>query len=196
MKNRFFYVVWMTLIVSSVNAQDLSLYVGFSQTFMKDMKSMQDYVDLEIPVELKNTQRFPPYWQYGISMRWAISGKYKLGVYAFTTSTGGRATYEDYSGEFTFDQTLKCFGMSVHNEYTVYQVKNSEILVYLQTGYLANWLDLDYYLHLGDESDSQHESFRGSNYIFEGGAQYVIFFLNLGYSLMDDLAYKEIFLAT
>lgn len=171
----FLISLFIFFVCHQIDAQDLSLYAGLSHSLMDDMKRMQKFVGDQLPVRPKYVQQFPPYWQYGLSMRWGVTEKYKLGFYVFTTSTGGRTTYEDYSGEFTFDQTLKCFGLTIHNEYVVYEGERSAVLLYLETGYIATWLDLDYFLRIGDSNESLKEEFHSSNYLFEGGAQYQYF---------------------
>jgi hypothetical protein len=175
MIKRFLVAFILFIVCCRTDAQDLSLYTGLSYSLMEDMKDLQRLVANELPVRPKYVQEFPPYWQYGLSMRWGVTEKYKLGFYVFTTSTGGRATYEDYSGEFTFDQTLRCFGLTIHNEYVVHEGERSAVLLYLETGYIATWLDLDYFLRIGDSSESFTEEFHSSNYLFEGGVQYQYF---------------------
>jgi hypothetical protein len=171
----FCFVLFLFQSSFSSSAQGLTFFTGASLASMSDMKELQNAEAQQWPVQLKKTQTFPAYWQYAILMRWKIHERYRLGFHAFTTSTGARSTYEDYSGKITEDLALKCFGVAVHNEYLLEKKSRSEILGYLDTGYVFTWMNINNSILLGGNLSSQEDKYKSVNYLAEIGILYKYF---------------------
>jgi hypothetical protein len=173
------YIIILIACLGSASqgvAQDLSIYTGLSQTSMQDMKSLQQYIAWQIPVAYEFPSEFPAYWQYGLSMRWKVGDKSKLGFNAYTTSTGARSVYADYSGKSTQDYALKSLGIAVHYEYLLVEVKNTEVMAYGQIGYNHTDFSYDEYLQVGDQVLTTAEEFQSNNIMAEVGGVAKYFF--------------------
>jgi hypothetical protein len=143
---------------------------------MQDMKSLQQYIASQIPVPYEFPSEFPTYWQYGLSMRWKIADKSRIGFNAYTTSTGARSVYSDYSGKTSQDYALKSLGIAVHYEYKLVEIKNMEVLAYGQLGYNHTDFKYDEYLQIGNEVLTATEEFKSNNLMVEVGGVAKYFF--------------------
>src|SRR5688572_20814699 len=115
-------------------SQEVTVFVGMSQSSMNSLRQARLTVASAYPVKLKTTDDFPPYLRYGMTMLFHLNEKMKLGGQLSTTSTGSRATYQDYSGSITFDQKVKNISIGAHFEYHVYARKKTVVSVYNQQG--------------------------------------------------------------
>lgn len=158
--------------VFSTKAQDMTLTAGAAWSNMDDLRKTRDFVQSMSPVPLKITADFPAYWRFGFMMRWRIGTKMKLGFLASTTSTGSRATYEDYSGSIRFDQRVNNIGIGPHFQYNFVQDDKNIFAVYLNEGVLFSAYDVDYEIVLLDQSIDDATDYKATDIYSEPGLLY------------------------
>lgn len=148
--------------------QEIVIYGGLSTPSMKDLRSLQTYARLSWPVNVKAYGSFSPFWQQGVGINFPISSKMKVGLHVFSTSTGGRNFYEDYSGRIQEDFTARCVGLMGHFEYN-WGYKKSSFGVYSELGLVRSRVKylLDY--RLGNDSYIETETLRSLNLAHELG---------------------------
>lgn len=157
----------------SLHGQDIVASAGISQASMNDLKRLQEYLVVEFPVEFRNTQSFPPYFQYNITTTFSGSEKFRWGLRAYTTSTGARSVYADYSGEVRVDQTVSCIGIALHSELILKKFNRSELAMVLEVGHILTHLTVDGYFRLGNSpAETFNEKFKSANRMFETGLCY------------------------
>ncbi len=157
------------LCLHKVLAQDLTLHTGVSFVSMSDMKSLRQQKLSDFNVDFKVTDDFPAYWQHGFSATWLINPKFRTGFQLYTTSTGGRATYADYSGKVVFDQSLKFVGLLLQGEYVLTKDRRYEIAGYTAVGQGVSWLETYYFEMIAENVKQERESYRSGNRVGELG---------------------------
>lgn len=157
----------------SLQGQDIVVSAGVSQASMQDLKRLQEYLIVEFPVEFRNTQSFPPYFQYNITTTFSGSEKFRWGLRAYTTSTGARSVYADYSGKVRIDQTISCIGIALHSELILKKFNRSELAMVLEVGHILSYLKVEGYFKLGNyPEETFSEKFKSANRMFETGLCY------------------------
>jgi hypothetical protein len=154
-------------------AQDLTLFTGAASSSMNDLKSYRDGNLYQHQVRLQVVQDFPMYFRQGILLRFNIGGKLKWGVHLSTTSTGSRASYEDFSGSVAFDQTLKNISLGPHFQYTVISKKKYTFSIYKESGWVFTTMKVDKsYSINGQINESSSERYKSINSMIEYGLMY------------------------
>jgi hypothetical protein len=159
------------LFQSSIFAQELTVYVGIAQASMSDLKKLQTLLAQNAPVQLEITQSFPAYWQYGMKMNWIIANKVNLGFRAFTTSTGARSSYKDYSGQIVDDHTLRCYSVAPNLEYLFIKKNKFELSGYAAVGLLFTIFNWHSYYAVGSNFQIEDDNYKSTNSIVETGVQ-------------------------
>lgn len=167
-KRYFLFVIFLNFF-SLVQGQDVTIYTGISQSSMQDLKLLQVYQAGQIHVPYEFTDEFPSYWQYGLTMRWKVSNKSKVGFNTYTTSTGARSIYSDYSGKTYQDYVVKCFGLATYYEFTLLEKKKVEVGAYSELGYNLSTLSYDEYFQLGNQVLTESENFKSGSLMGEIG---------------------------
>ena len=110
MKTIFGFIFVVGIIVfpignacSQTKVQISALYSSF---YLNDIRKSQQNRLNYLPFEAKIVDDFPPYWGIKGKLLFQINNTLNIGVTEFLTSTGGRISYQDYSGSFLFDQNL------------------------------------------------------------------------------------------
>lgn len=102
-------LIFFLIISSLATAQENSIvfHTGLGTYSMKSQKQLQnDFRKYGIPY--KAVHEFPPYITLGVDIGFKVGMKTAAGVWYEYTSTGGRLSYEDYSGMAQLDQLLHC----------------------------------------------------------------------------------------
>jgi hypothetical protein len=170
-------------------SQELTVFVGMSQSSMNSLRQARSLIASAVLVELKTTDDFPPYLRYGMTMLFDLNEKMKLGGQLSTTSTGSRATYQDYSGSITFDQKVKNISIGVHFEYEVYAGKKSVVGVYGQQGPVFSMYQSIFDFQVSTESQHADEKYYATGYYFEFGGTYA-YRVSDRFSLVGNLGYQ------
>lgn len=95
------------------------LSAGVASFRMSDMKYLQEYILSTYPVEGKVTSSFPPYTSATLTV---YKQKYDYlrvgGSYSYST-TGGKSSYQDYSGEIVTDMTATSHRLGAYLSYVI-----------------------------------------------------------------------------
>lgn len=173
MKKFTYYLFSCIFFPVSLFSQDIVVSSGLSQASMKDLKNLQQYLIAEFPVEFKNTQSFPVYFQYNLTVTFKETEKFRWGLRTYTTSTGARSVYSDYSGEVRVDQTVSCIGVVLHSELILKKFARSELAMVLEVGHILSHLSVEGYFKLGNTpAETYTEKFKSGNRMFETGLCY------------------------
>jgi hypothetical protein len=92
---------------------------GVASVRMTDMKSLQDYILGTYPVEGKITSSFPPYTSASITIFKELYDYLRVGgAYSYST-TGGKSSYQDYSGNIFTEITASSHRLGAYISYTL-----------------------------------------------------------------------------
>jgi hypothetical protein len=113
---RFIFIVLLLVFVSeTTKAQKIKIELGYGIAgySMTDLKSFNDLILKNLPVEGKITDNFPsqPYETVTISSH--ISKTFIVGITGSYYTTGSRVSYKDYSGEYRFDNVLNSYNPGI-----------------------------------------------------------------------------------
>lgn len=171
---RALFVFALCVNVIQAGAQDLVLNTGISFHSLSKLKRFQDLYINDALVPLKSTQSFPPFLQYGFSVRSKLGATSKLvgGVTVFSVSTAARSTYADYSGRVNVDQTLYAFGASVSLLYPLTFSGKGKLLVYTNIGYEFSKLKLALDIVVNGNSDKGNDVYKASTPMSDLGLEY------------------------
>jgi hypothetical protein len=159
--------------LQSAFAQELIVAIGLSVHSLEKLKSAQSRLFSEYAVQLKSTQSFPPFLQYGVAMRFPLSNpKITLGGNVYGTSTAARSTYEDYSGQLEIDQRLRCIGFGFTFTYTLQEFTNAKLNLYTSVGAEFSTLKMDATLRLFNSTDNLENTYQAISPMGEVGLEY------------------------
>ena len=170
MKKLFFTGLVLFLLRPAL-AQEVIVMTGLSIHSHNKLKSAQ--ANFDFGVDLKSTQSFPPFLQYGLAMRFPLGqSRATLGGLFYSTSTAARSTYEDYSGRLDVDQRLRCLGLGFTFLYTLNESGKSKFNLYTSTGVEISTLKMDINLRLNDNSENVSNTYRAFSPMVEAGFEY------------------------
>ena len=84
----------------------ISIGLMYNVFNLKSLKNGQSAIIKELPFDAKVVENFPGYLGYKLTSHIPINNHLSLGAIAMFTSTGGRISYADYSGNYQLDQSL------------------------------------------------------------------------------------------
>ena len=168
---KLFLTGFVLFLLHSASAQEFIVMSGLSSHSHDKLKSTQ--LNFDFGVDLKHTQKFPPFLQYGAAMRFPLGqSRITLGGHFYGTSTAARSTYEDYSGRLDVDQRLRCFGFGFTFLYTLSEHGKSKVNLYTSTGLEISTMKLDINLRLNDISDDVSNTYKAFSPMAEAGLEY------------------------
>lgn len=95
------------------------LTAGVASFRMTDMKYLQEYILSTYPVEGKVTSSFPPYTSASLTVFKQMYDYLRVGgSYSYST-TGGKTSYQDYSGEIFTDMTATSHRLGAYLSYVI-----------------------------------------------------------------------------
>lgn len=100
-------------------SQELMVNAGWSISNHADLQRYQQQYIYETGLPLKAVQSYPSYFQYSLVARFPLGQRFQLGGTVFTTSSAARSVYEDYSGIWQMDYSLRCLGFGVTGIYSL-----------------------------------------------------------------------------
>lgn len=96
-------ITWTILLVSAPNAGaqggGFLISGGVASSKMSDMKDLQEHILSTYPVEGRITSSFPPYTSASVTAFKQLYDYLRLGISYTYATTGGKSSYQDYSGE-------------------------------------------------------------------------------------------------
>jgi hypothetical protein len=102
---------------------------------------------------------------------------FTLGCFFRFTSTGSRIDYRDYSGRYTFDQTLDHFSFGLINERIPIPSISKRLIQFVQASLILNSLSFDEYLEIfGDPITEDSTKFLSTGCGFDIGFGYILWY--------------------
>lgn len=135
--------------------------LGAGTFSMGTMKKWQKSVTSGSFSNAKATDRFPPYFSFGVGVAKDLDEGIRFGVFVEHGSTGGRVAYGDYSGEFTIDDQLRynALGFSFYSHKPVKDESALEFLAGIEISGLWTKLVHKEHFRLYNESDKSEDEF-------------------------------------
>lgn len=158
-------MILLLLAPCGVMAQiSISFNAGRGIWSMNTMKDFQEEYSNDFPVETKTNEAFPSHWFFEISAaqrndRW-------IGGLALTNgATGGRVSYNDYSGSILFDQNLSFYALSaIIGRLLNKNPKNILVVGTIRPGVMISKMAYDYREQInGAETENMSSEFTGYN---------------------------------
>ena len=124
MKKPILFLLTCSLILSSAPKAEAQgggfmLTAGLASFRMTDMKYLQEHILETYPVEGKITSSFPPYTSASVTLFKGFSDYLRLGgSYSYST-TGGKSSYQDYSGDIYTEITATSHRFGAYISYTI-----------------------------------------------------------------------------
>jgi len=132
--------------------------IGYGTFRMQGMKAFQRNLIQQVPVGVHITDEFPAFYIFGLRGAKALKDNLHVGFILETGSTGGRASYADYSGQLNFDQLMHYYSGGIYVEKKVYQ--NAFNFFYgLEAHALLNTFALKSYVQINNEEETDLEEF-------------------------------------
>jgi hypothetical protein len=151
-----------------VNAQRFNVSAGmFYGTF--DMTSMKDFQDDFTHLgshEGKIVDNFPGYFGYNAQAGYSLSRRCDIGLRYQYTSTGGRMSYGDYSGEYRMDNLLNANSYGIFTTIRLNKSMQWPIQFTFATGMVKTNAETIYYFRLVDTESSETFYSHSTNYYF------------------------------
>lgn len=120
-KTLFSLITWTILLVSApyAGAQGggFILSGGVASYKMSDMKYLQEHILSTYPVEGRITSSFPPYTSVSVTGFKQLYDYLRLGISYSYSTTGGRSSYQDYSGEIVTELTATSHRLGAYLSY-------------------------------------------------------------------------------
>jgi hypothetical protein len=92
---------------------------GVAAVAMKDMKYLQEYILSTYPVEGQVTSSFPPYTSTSFTLYKQVYDYLRVGISYSYSTTGGKSSYQDYSGEIYTEITATSHRLGAYLSYVI-----------------------------------------------------------------------------
>jgi hypothetical protein len=124
MRKRIIYMIALSmLLVSAQKATGqgwgITFAVGLESSQMDDMKYLQEHILSTYPVEGKITSSSPPYTSASINLFKILYDHIRVGAGYSFSSTGGKSSYADYSGNIFTEITATSHRLGAYLSYIV-----------------------------------------------------------------------------
>jgi hypothetical protein len=149
-------ILIVVLAPFAANAQKWNItpsifYGTFKMSSMKDFqKSMTSWGSF--PAKVVNN--FPGQIGYSIQAGYLISGRVEVGLRYQFTSTGGRVSYGDYSGEMRYDNLLRSNSYGIFTNIGISKSPKWPVFFSFALGRVHTDLEMKSYFRLYDDSSS------------------------------------------
>lgn|GEM_PF-1740830 len=145
---------------------------------MTDLKDFQERLMPDLGVNVEKVSSFPPYVGFGLSWLTRLNQGMGLGLTSEFFSTGGRNSYEDYSGYYKFDFLVHCFNLGTiitfKNELGGGQRINFEVL----QGLKISSLTLREMIFISEPVSDEKLGFKSRSWWIKAGLRYEYDFLD------------------
>ncbi|WP_299708400.1 hypothetical protein [uncultured Pontibacter sp.] len=160
---KYLLVACLLLSASAAMAQStvyLEPRLGFGTFSMQSMKELQQTVIANTDINVKATDTFGSYFQFGFNVVSDLGDQSRIGFFMEHGSTGGRVAYADYSGEFRMDTPVNynTFGGLFYHHQAIKETKFSYIAG-AELHMLMSTLKLQSYTRIEDEVESSEDKF-------------------------------------
>ena len=148
-KYKILLIILVMALGNNAIAQDkirkwgIGLSTGFASFSMKDLKEYQAESHGNFTPEGKIVKSFPAYWMGSFHVSYIDSIKF-FDLSVGRTSTGGRLSYSDYSGEYSHDLTVVMVYSAASAGFRVGRIKKWNIFASAQVLAYSNLLKQRY----------------------------------------------------
>lgn len=118
---RYIFILTMMLSLADAGAQGggFILSGGVAGSRMTDMKYLQEQILGTYPVEGQITSSFPPFTAISSILYKQYSDYLRLGVSYIYSTSGGKSSYQDYSGEIVTEMTAASHRLGAYISYLI-----------------------------------------------------------------------------
>ena len=158
-----FLLLAVLLLTAWAAAAQSSLFleprVGYGTFQMSSMKEFQQTIKNGNSLDVRVTDNFGPYFQYGLGVGRFVRS-YRLGAFYEFGSTGGRVAYSDYSGEYRNDNILNYHATGVSFEHLApLGTGKFHFVKGIEANSVVSVLKVKEYARVFDESVSSNDNF-------------------------------------
>ena len=147
------FLLPLSVITTMSNAQEINLSygAGIGTYSMKSLKELNSYSLTVLPFNAKMTDNFPPtlFQEFSLGLSYNRIG---VGVSFDFNTTGSRASYKDYSGEYTDDIVLTGNIPSLYFIYLIKKGQRFDIGIQTKAGMIFTDSDSKTTLKIGEDS--------------------------------------------
>ena len=124
MRRTFIYLIVCVLLSGSLQKAEAQnggfiITAGVSEPAMNDMKYLQEYILSTYPVEGRITSSFPPFTSISLTLYKQQYDYLRLGISYSYSTTGGKSSYQDYSGEIFTEITATSHRLGAYLSYVI-----------------------------------------------------------------------------
>jgi hypothetical protein len=118
---RYIFILTMMLSLADAGAQGggIILTGGVASSKMTDMKHLQEYILGTYPVEGQITSSFPPFTSISLTLYKQYYDYLRLGFSYIYSASGGKSSYQDYSGEIATEMTAASHRLGAYISYVI-----------------------------------------------------------------------------
>jgi hypothetical protein len=161
---------------------------GVSSSRMDDLKSLQEYILSTYPVEGKITSSFPPFTSASITIFKQLYDNIRVGGgYSYST-TGGKSSYSDYSGQIVSDITADMHRLGAYLSYSLMGGDRLDLNLYGKLDANLTSLSIESYYNILSYSNGITNKYRSISPLGVIGAELMYKFGN--FALGMDAGYQ------
>jgi hypothetical protein len=187
-----FLIIFLAINLPLITRAQFSMayQAGYGTYRMKSLSEYQEFVlkGSDFPAEI--VTQFPGYINHKLIIGLPFRAKINK-IYVGYLTTAGRISLTDYSGKWTFDQTLNGFQAGCKGDYPIKQFKDFELSGYLDFGFTTTVMKLYQYLSIADQKFEESYLFVAYGVNIQPGLQ--LSFIRPTYSLSAFTGYEQDF---
>ena len=123
MKKIYIYLLSCALLFGSFQKTEaqggIMISAGIADAAMNDMKNLQEHILSTYPVEGKITSSFPPFTSVSVTLFKPLNDYLRVGISYSYSTTGGKSSYQDYSGEIFTEITATSHRLGAYLSYVI-----------------------------------------------------------------------------
>jgi hypothetical protein len=124
MRKTFIYLIACVLLLASTRKAESQgggfiFTGGIAAVAMKDMKYLQEHILSTYPVEGRVTSSFPPYTSTSLTLYKQFYDYLSVGISYSYSTTGGKSSYQDYSGQIYTEITPSSHRLGAYLSYVI-----------------------------------------------------------------------------
>lgn len=167
MASRLFISTILLFVFFIVAGQKLEFEAGYGSYNMKQARKFIDFVhkdmSRQLPLKFNVSDNFPPHMYYHIGLIFDRYGTYNFGGGLNYYTTGGRLSYGDYSGFYTFDMIAVAYSLTGTFQYVIKDKPKFKILAYNDVEILNSQLRIEEEMNLYQTKTQEKSSVQVSS---------------------------------
>ena len=112
-------VLWLSAPNATAQGGGIIFTGGISSSAMGDLKDLQEHILSTYPVEGRITSSFPPFTTTSLTVYKQFFDYLRVGVAYSYSTTGGKSSYQDYSGEVFTEMNATSHRLGVYLSYII-----------------------------------------------------------------------------